>query len=96
MGASYQAYHVIFKLLQYKNSIAGIIPSSTTLYTMENIALSVSVPNLRTALNRAIYWASKYLQWKDIEISNHYRGITKITFTMNRAAAPATALRRCA
>jgi hypothetical protein len=61
---------------------------------MENIALSVSVPNLRTALNRAIYWASKYLQWKDIEISNHYRGITKITFAMIRAAAPAAALCR--
>ena len=52
--------------------------------------MSVSVPNFRTAL-LAIYWGSKYFQWKDIEISNHYRGITKITIAMERAAAPAAA-----
>ena len=84
------------KLLHYKYIIAGIIFFSPAPHTMENIALSISVPSFRTTLKRAIYWASKCLQWKDIEISNHYHGITKFTLAVDRAAAPAAALRRCA
>ena len=76
------------KLLHYKYIIAGIIFFSPAPHTMENIALSISVPSFRTTLKRAIYWASKCLQWKDIEISNHYHGITKFTLTVDRAAAP--------
>ena len=67
---------------------------SIILHIMESITISISVPNLRTVVNKAIYWASRCLQWRQVEISDHNRGITTITATVHRAAAPAaTALR---
>ena len=93
-GVAPSMYMSYSKLFHYKYIIAGIISFSQASHTMEYIALSISVPNFRTTLNRAIYWASKYFWWKDVEISNHYRGITKFTLAVDRAAEPAAALSR--
>ena len=87
-GVAPSMYMSYSKLFHYKYIIAGIIFFSPAPHTMENIALSISVPSFRTTLKRAIYWASKCFQWKDIEISNHYHGITKFTLAVDRAAAP--------
>ena len=37
---------------------------------------------------------SQKLDWKDLEISDHTRGVIKTTITFDRANAPATTLRR--
>ena len=54
----------------------------------------MSVPNLRTIINKAIYWASVCYRCQEVEISNHRRGTTKFTLEVDRAGAPAADVRR--
>ena len=61
---------------------------------MEQLVLSLSVPSLRTIFNKAIYWASVCCRCREVEISNHRRGTTRVTLEVNRARTPAADVRR--
>ena len=55
---------------------------------------SIYLPSVRTAVNKALFWISVKLRWKEIEISDHRRSIVKTTVTWDRQKAPAVSLRR--
>ena len=61
---------------------------------MEQLVVSLLVPNVRTIFNRAVYWLSLCCRCQNVEISEHRRGNTRITLEVNRARVPAAGARR--
>ena len=62
---------------------------------MGNISASFFLPSPKTTCYKILGWISQKLGWKDFEVSDHIRRVIKATVAVDRAKAPATALRRC-
>ena len=61
---------------------------------MGNISASFFLPSPKTALCKFLFLAGQKLGLKDFEISDHSRGVIKVSFTWENAKAPAVALKR--
>ena len=76
-----------------KNQHQGMMPSSLVL-EMGSCSSSFYSPSVRTAVNRALFWISVKLHWKDVEFSDHQRSTIKTTVTWERQTTPADSLRQ--
>ena len=61
---------------------------------MGNISASFFLPSPKTTCCKVLFLAARKLGWKDFEVPDHSRGVTKATVTFDRAKAPAVAFRR--
>ena len=77
----------------HKYQQQGMVSSSLIL-EMGSCSSSIYLPSVRTAVNKALFWISVKLRWKEIEISDHKRSIVKTTVTWDRQKTPAVSLRR--
>ena len=68
--------------------------SSSLILEMGSCSSSIYLPSVRTAVNKALFWISVKLHWKEIEISDHKRSIVKTTVTWDRQKTPAVSLRQ--
>ena len=64
------------------------------LIIMEQLIISLRVPNPRTIFNKTVYWLSLCCQCQNLEISEHRRGNSRITVEWNRSRGPAAGARR--
>ena len=61
---------------------------------MGNISASFFLPSPKTACCKFLFLAAQKLGWKDFEVSDHSRGVIKVTVTFENAKAPAIVLQR--
>lgn len=64
------------------------------LIIMEQLIISLRVPNPRTIFNKAVYWLSLCCKCQNLEISEHRRGNSRITVEWNRSRGQTAGVRR--
>ena len=61
---------------------------------MGNVSASFTLPCPKTTCHKALFWTARKLRLRDFEITDHKRQVIQTTINMDRAIAPAVALRR--